>query len=36
MRFFKAVMAGLVTAIHVFIAPKKRDVDVRHTAGHDE
>jgi hypothetical protein len=28
-------MAGLVPAIHVF-ARKKKDVDARHKAGHDE
>jgi hypothetical protein len=28
-----AVMAGLVPAIHVFIA--RQDVDARHKAGHD-
>jgi hypothetical protein len=29
-------MAGLVPAIHVFIASLKKDVDARHKAGHDE
>jgi hypothetical protein len=30
-------MAGLVVpAIHVLIAGKKKDVDARHKAGHDE
>jgi hypothetical protein len=31
-------MAGLVPAIHAFLAvtPKKEDVDARHKAGHDE
>src|SRR5690349_8239820 len=29
-------MAGLVPAIHVFEAPKKKDMDARHKAGHDE
>src|SRR5262249_3480059 len=29
------VMAGLVPAIHVFVAQKKKDVDARHKAGHD-
>jgi hypothetical protein len=29
-------MAGLVPAIHVFVAPTKKDVDARHKAGHDE
>jgi hypothetical protein len=31
------VMAGLVPAIHVLIliAPKDKDVDARHKAGHD-
>jgi hypothetical protein len=30
-------MAGLVPAIHVFLGSrKKKDVDTRHTAGHDE
>jgi hypothetical protein len=28
-------MAGLVPAIHVFIAARKEDVDARHKAGHD-
>jgi hypothetical protein len=28
-------MAGLVPAIHVFVATKKKDVDARHKAGHD-
>jgi hypothetical protein len=30
-------MAGLVPAIHVLLAaaPKKKDVDARHKAGHD-
>jgi len=28
-------MAGLVPAIHVFLATKKKDVDARHKAGHD-
>jgi hypothetical protein len=28
-------MAGLVPAIHVFVA-KKQDVDARHKAGHDD
>jgi len=31
-----AVMAGLVPAIHVFVASSKQDVDARHKAGHDE
>jgi hypothetical protein len=30
------VMAGLVPAIHVFLAPGTKDVDARHKAGHDE
>ena len=30
------VMAGLVPAIHVFLASRKQDVDARHKAGHDE
>jgi hypothetical protein len=30
------VMAGLVPAIHVFLALGKQDVDARHKAGHDE
>ena len=30
------VMAGLVPAIHVFLAYVKQDVDARHKAGHDE
>jgi hypothetical protein len=29
-------MAGLVPAIHVFLAVAKKDVDARHKAGHDE
>ena len=29
-------MAGLVPAIHVFVAPLTKDVDTRHKAGHDE
>jgi hypothetical protein len=32
-------MAGLVPAIHVFVAPTQKDVDARHKAhkaGHDE
>jgi hypothetical protein len=29
-------MAVLVTAIHVFAAPKKQDVDAGHKAGHDD
>jgi hypothetical protein len=29
------VMAGLVPAIHVFVASRKQDVDARHKAGHD-
>jgi hypothetical protein len=29
-------MAGLVPAIHVFIAQGNEDVDARHKAGHDE
>jgi hypothetical protein len=29
-------MAGLVPAIHVFIAGGKKDVDARLKAGHDE
>src|SRR6266508_4900548 len=29
-------MAGLVPAIHVFVASTKQDVDARHKAGHDE
>jgi hypothetical protein len=29
------VMAGLVPAIHVFFR-RKKDVDARHKAGHDE
>jgi hypothetical protein len=29
-------MAGLVPAIHVFVAVEKKDVDARHRAGHDE
>jgi hypothetical protein len=29
------VMAGLVPAIHVFVAPKKKDVDARDKRGHD-
>jgi hypothetical protein len=30
------VMAGLVPAIHVFFFVKRKDVDARHKAGHDE
>ena len=30
------VMAGLVPAIHVFVASTKQGVDARHKAGHDE
>jgi hypothetical protein len=29
-------MAGLVPAIHVFLAFPKQNVDARHKAGHDE
>jgi hypothetical protein len=29
-------MAGLVPAIHVLLAAKKKDVDARHKAGHDD
>jgi hypothetical protein len=29
-------MAGLVPAIHVFLAERNQDVDARHKAGHDE
>jgi hypothetical protein len=29
-------MAGLVPAIHVFLAAHSKDVDARHEAGHDE
>jgi hypothetical protein len=29
-------MAGLVPAIHVFVATEKKDVDARLKAGHDE
>ena len=29
-------MAGLVPAIHVFVAAAKKFVDARHKAGHDE
>jgi hypothetical protein len=32
----KLVMAGLVPAIHVFLARCSQDVDARHKAGHDE
>ena len=28
-------MAGLVPAIHVFLADANKDVDARHKAGHD-
>ena len=34
-RFSLLVMAGLVPAIHVFGAVRKKDVDARHKAGHD-
>ena len=30
-----SVMAGLVPAIHVFLASRIKDVDARHKAGHD-
>ena len=30
------VMAGLVPAIHVFLACGAKDVDARHKAGHDD
>jgi hypothetical protein len=29
-------MAGLVPAIHVFLAARQKDVDARHKAGHDD
>jgi hypothetical protein len=29
-------MAGLVPAIHVFFSNRKKNVDARHKAGHDE
>jgi hypothetical protein len=29
-------MAGLVPAIHALLARKKKDVDARHKAGHDD
>jgi hypothetical protein len=29
-------MAGLVPAIHVYLAGGTKDVDARHKAGHDE
>jgi hypothetical protein len=29
-------MSGLVPAIHVFGLRRKKDVDARHKAGHDE
>jgi hypothetical protein len=29
-------MAGLVSAIHVFLVLAQLDVDARHKAGHDE
>jgi hypothetical protein len=29
-------MAGLVQAIHVLFRRRKKDVDARHKAGHDE
>jgi hypothetical protein len=29
-------MAGLVPAIHVLLAAKKKDVDARNKCGHDE
>jgi hypothetical protein len=35
-RPFHFVMAGLVPAIHVFDETRKKDVDARHKAGHDE
>jgi len=30
------VMAGLVPAIHVFYVTRRKDVDARHKAGHDD
>ncbi|MCA1402850.1 hypothetical protein [Bradyrhizobium sp. BRP56] len=35
-RFFRAVMAGLVPAIHVFSSRGNEDVDARDRPGHDE
>ncbi|MGX1103750.1 hypothetical protein AB7M47_002133 [Bradyrhizobium elkanii] len=35
-RFFRAVMAGLVPAIHVFSSRGNEDVDARDKPGHDE
>ncbi|WP_225164255.1 hypothetical protein, partial [Bradyrhizobium sp. BRP56] len=35
-RFFLAVMAGLVPAIHVFSSRGNEDVDARDKPGHDE
>jgi hypothetical protein len=32
----EALRRGEGPAIHVFIAAKKKDVDARHKAGHDE
>jgi hypothetical protein len=32
----KSVMAGLVPAIHVFLAAWSQDVDARDKPGHDE
>jgi hypothetical protein len=29
-------MAGLVPAIHVFFLPRRKNVDARHKAGHDD
>jgi hypothetical protein len=34
--FIEIVMAGLVPAIHVLAAQKKKDVDARDQPGHDE
>jgi hypothetical protein len=33
---FRLVMAGFVPAIHVLDVSRKKDVDPRHEAGHDE
>ena len=35
-KMFVLVMAGLVPAIHVFLASGTKDVDARLKAGHDE
>jgi hypothetical protein len=34
--YFSVVMAGLVPAIYVLVSARKKDVDARLKAGHDE